>query len=205
MIPATSGSKAERLAALDRESVQNCRACRLCTGRSQTVFADGTPDTRLVFVGEGPGFEEDRQGLPFVGPAGQLLNRMIAAMGLRREQVYICNVVKCRPPNNRTPMEDEMQACSPYLFEQLRIVEPEIIVSLGAPATQTLLRTKLPLGRQRGRFHDFRLPYPDGTERIIPLMPTYHPAYLLRYPNEKVKTWEDLQQVMARMGLPLPQ
>jgi DNA polymerase len=197
-----AGDKVARLAALDNDHVRPCRNCRLCEGRKQTVFGDGSAGARLVFVGEGPGFEEDRQGIPFVGPAGQLLNKMIAAMGLRREETYICNVVKCRPPNNRTPMEDEMSACRPYLFEQLRIIAPELIVALGAPAARTLLEQNLPISRLRGRWHDFTLPVPDGPPRTIPLMPTFHPAYLLRSPAEKKKSWEDLQLVMTRMGLP---
>jgi len=150
-----------------------------------------------VFVGEAPGFEEDKQGLAFVGNAGQLLTRMIAAMGLSREEVFICNVLKCRPPNNRTPAADEIASCSPYLFEQLQIIQPEIVCALGAPAAQTLLGTKEAIGRLRGRFHDF---YTSGAPMIgdcVPLMPTYHPAYLLRSPGEKKKTWADLQMIMA--------
>jgi uracil-DNA glycosylase family 4 len=156
-----------------------------------------------VFVGEGPGFEEDRQGIPFVGRAGQLLTKMILAMGLRREDVYICNIVKCRPPNNRDPAADEIMACSPYLYEQLRVIDPEVIVALGAPASKTLLDTTLGIGRLRGQFHEFELRQPSGEICTIALMPTYHPAYLLRSPQEKRKAWEDLQMVMARLGLPI--
>jgi len=199
-----SGDKQALLDELDRMHVQGCRKCRLCEGRNKTVFGVGSATARLVFVGEGPGFEEDRQGIPFVGPAGQLLTRMIAAMGLRREEVYICNIVKCRPPNNRDPAADEVMACSPYLYEQLRIIDPEVIVALGSPAAKTLLNTELAIGRLRGRFHDFVLRDPAGEARTIPLMPTYHPAYLLRSPQEKRKSWEDLQQVMQRLGLSLP-
>ncbi len=209
-IPAPSstggGNKAERLRRLCEDHVRNCTACHLSNARTQTVFGQGNPDARIVFVGEAPGFEEDRQGLAFVGRAGQLLTAMIEkGMGLKREDVYICNVLKCRPPNNRTPSTDEIAACSPYLFEQLRIIWPEVIIALGAPAAQTLLNTHDSIGRLRSRFHDF---YPSGsamTGPSIPLMPTYHPAYLLRSPGEKRKAWEDLKLVMQRLGLPIPQ
>ncbi len=192
---------AEQLRVLDESQVRDCRKCSLCETRTHTVFGQGSAQARLMFVGEAPGFEEDRQGLAFVGRAGQLLTRMIEAMGLTREQVFICNVLKCRPPNNRTPAHDEIAACSPYLFEQVRILQPEIICALGAPAAQTLLGTGEAIGRLRGRFHDFRLP---GAAAAVPLMPTYHPAYLLRAPGEKRKAWEDLQLIMERLGLPLP-
>lgn len=197
-----AAANAERLRVLDETQVKNCRKCRLCEGRTQTVFGQGNAAARLVFVGEGPGFEEDKQGLAFVGPAGQLLTRMIAAMGLTRDDVYICNVVKCRPPENRTPQADEILACSPYLHEQLSILGPEMIVALGAPAAKTLLNTADSIGRLRGRFHDY---VGDGTGAAIPVMPTYHPAYLLRSPEEKVKVWADLQLVMAELGLQSPQ
>jgi len=196
--------KTRLLRVLDREQVKGCTKCRLSEGRTNTVFGVGNPDARLVFVGEGPGFDEDRQGEPFVGRAGDLLNKMIVAMGLRREDVYICNVVKCRPPNNRDPEADEIAACSPYLFEQLRTIEPEVIVALGAPAARTLLRTSEAIGRLRGRFHDFQVGDPMGDGDMVPLMPTYHPAYLLRSPSQKGKTWADLQMVMARLGLSMP-
>ncbi len=194
----------ERLRALDENQVKGCRKCALCEGRTQTVFGQGSSTARLVFVGEGPGYEEDKQGLAFVGPAGQLLTRMIAAMGLTRDQVYICNVVKCRPPENRTPLADEMLACSPYLHEQLSIIQPEMIVALGAPAAKTLLNTADSIGKLRGRFHEY---YPSGLAgagQAIPVMPTYHPAYLLRSPDEKGKVWADLQMVMSRLGLKAP-
>lgn len=196
--------KTRLLRVLDREQVKGCTKCRLSEGRTKTVFGVGNPDARLVFVGEGPGFEEDRQGEPFVGRAGDLLNKMIVVMGLRREDVYICNVVKCRPPNNRDPEADEIAACSPYLFEQLRTIEPEVIVALGAPAARTLLQTSDAIGRLRGRFHDFQVGDPMGGGDVVPLMPTYHPAYLLRSPSQKGKTWADLQMVMARLGLSMP-
>jgi len=157
-----------------------------------------------VFVGEAPGYEEDKQGLAFVGRAGQLLTRMIIAMGLTREEVYICNVLKCRPPNNRDPSAEEILACSPYLRAQLEILRPEVLVTLGSPASKTLLSTVDGIGKLRGRFHDF---YPSGHPSegpSVPLMPTYHPAYLLRSPSEKGKTWGDLQMVMSLLGLPAP-
>ena len=200
----TAGSKEARLEDLNRDRVRNCRECRLCEGRTNTVFGSGSAQTRLVFVGEGPGFHEDRQGLPFVGQSGDLLTRMIIPMGFRREEVYICNIVKCRPPNNRDPKTDEVVACSPYLYEQLRIIDPEVIVTLGAPAAKTLLETGDGIGRLRGQFHDFTISFPDGTSKTIDLMPTYHPAYLLRSPQDKRKAWHDLQMVMKRLGMPLP-
>lgn len=190
---------------LDAEQVRGCTRCGLHAGRTQTVFGVGTPQPELVFVGEGPGADEDRQGEPFVGKAGQLLTRMIGAMTLSREQVYICNVVKCRPPENRTPTDDEMEACSPYLFEQLRILRPRVIVALGRPAAQTLLATKTPIGKLRGQWHDF--PPPAFAHLNLPsvrLMPTFHPAYLLRSPDEKAKVWDDLKLVMQLLGIPIP-
>ena len=177
----------------------------LCEGRTQTVFGQGNPVARIAFVGEGPGFEEDRQGLAFVGPAGQLLTRMIVAMGLTRDDVYICNTVKCRPPNNRTPVADEILACLPYLQEQLRTIHPEVIVALGAPAAKTLLSTAEAISKLRGRWHEYYLSGSIGMGPGIPVMPTFHPAYLLRNEAEKGKAWADLQMVMQRLGLPLPQ
>jgi DNA polymerase len=162
------------------------------------VFGVGDPLARLLFVGEAPGFDEDREGEPFVGRAGRLLNDIIRAMGLRREDVYIANVVKCRPPQNRAPDASETGSCREYLEAQIEIVAPELIVALGGVAAKALLGTEHSLGRLRGRFHPYRRP--DGQE--IPLMATYHPAYLLRYPEEKRKTWEDVQLVMGRLGLP---
>lgn len=196
---------AAALAAFDEKYVRGCRKCRLHEGRTQTVFGVGLARPDLVFVGEGPGADEDEQGLPFVGRAGQLLTRMIAAMTLTRDQVYICNVVKCRPPGNRTPLDDEMETCSPYLFRQLAILRPRVIVALGRPATQTLLATKEPISRLRGHFHDF--PPPALAHLGLPsarLMPTFHPAYLLRNPPAKADAWADLKAVMAVLGLKLP-
>jgi DNA polymerase len=146
----------------------------------------------LVFVGEGPGYEEDRQGEPFVGAAGQLLTKIIQAMNLTRDQVYICNIIKCRPPGNRNPKADEIQTCSPFLVRQLKAIAPEFIVALGTFAAQTLLETSEPISRMRGRFYDYR---------GIKLMPTYHPAFLLRNPEKKRDVWEDVQKLMKEMGI----
>jgi DNA polymerase len=202
---ASLADKRSQLAELDETQVKGCRKCRLCEGRTQTVFGQGNPDARLVFVGEAPGFEEDRQGLAFVGRAGQLLTKMIAAMGLARDDVYICNVIKCRPPNNREPAADEILACSGYLRRQLEIIQPEVLVALGAPAAKTLLNTADSIGKLRGRFHDYFFSGITGSGPSVPLMPTYHPAYLLRSPEEKRKAWEDLQMVMHLLELPLLQ
>jgi DNA polymerase len=165
------------------------------------VFGVGNPQARLVFVGEGPGGDEDRQGEPFVGEAGQVLNRIITAMGLRREDIYICNVVKCRPPKNRDPEPDEITACAPFLLRQLQSVNPEAIVALGRFAAQTLLETKESISRLRGRFRDYH---------GVPLMPTYHPSYLLRKQQEKNmepfwEVWEDMAQVLRLLKLPVPE
>lgn len=195
----------QALREFNEQHVQGCTKCRLHTHRNKIVFGDGRARPEIVFVGEGPGADEDAQGIPFVGRAGQLLTKMIEAMTLTRDQVYICNVVKCRPPGNRTPTEDEMQTCLPYLVRQLAIQRPKVIVTLGRPASQTLLATKTPIGKLRGRFHEF--PPPPLADLGLPtckLMPTFHPAYLLRSPGEKRKAWEDLQQVMAHLGLPHP-
>lgn len=198
-------ANAERLRVLDETQVTGCRKCGLCETRTQTVFGQGNPAARLVFVGEAPGFEEDKQGLAFVGPAGQLLTRMIGAMGLTREDVFICNVLKCRPPGNRDPLADEILSCSPYLREQLSVIQPELIVALGAPAAKTLLNTTQSIGKLRGQFHEFYLSGVTGDGPSIPVLPTYHPAYLLRSPEEKGKSWADLQMAMDRLGLAMPQ
>ena len=192
-----AAGKAERQAKLDviRAEVVACRSCDLCRTRTQTVFGVGDPETRLLFVGEGPGADEDRQGEPFVGRAGRLLNDIIKAMGLRREQVYIANVVKCRPPENRVPNAVEVGSCIGFLERQIEIIAPEIIVTLGSVATKALLGVEASMGRLRGRFHAYR---------GIPLMPTYHPAYLLRNPAEKRKVWEDIQMVMEKLGMKKP-
>jgi len=188
---------AERAAAMQliREELGECTRCALHKGRNKLVFGDGSPTARLMFVGEGPGADEDSQGLPFVGKAGQLLNNMIAAMGLKREEVYIANVVKCRPPNNRVPEPEEGATCSPFLFRQIDVVRPEVLVALGATAATWLLGTRQPLAGLRGRVHAMR-----GTRLIV----TYHPAYLLRDPRQKKEAWADLQIAMKELGLKLP-
>ena len=177
---------------LIREHLGECTRCRLQKQRNKIVFGTGNPRAELVFVGEGPGHDEDMQGLPFVGRAGKLLTQMIEAMGLAREDVYICNVVKCRPPENRKPEDDEVATCSPYLFRQLDAIAPKAIVCLGATAAQALLKTQDPISRFRGNWFDYR-----NTK----LMATYHPAYLLRNPAAKSEVWKDLQKVMAHLGL----
>jgi DNA polymerase len=189
-------ARRSRLQVLETE-VRSCTRCALHAGRTQTVFARGTGSSRLCFVGEGPGADEDAQGYPFVGKAGQLLDRMIAAMGLARDEVYVGNIVKCRPPNNRKPDVDEMAACMPYLAEQLELIDPEVIVALGATAVQGLLGTSEGITRMRGRWKLYR--------GKIPVMPTFHPAYLLRTPAAKREVWEDLQTVLRHMGRPVPQ
>jgi DNA polymerase len=181
-----------RLATI-REELGDCQRCKLCAHRTNIVFGSGDPSATLLFVGEGPGADEDQQGLPFVGKAGQLLTRMITAMGLTRDSVYIANVIKCRPPQNRPPEPDEVASCKPFLLQQIRAIRPRIICALGAHAAQTLLETTTPISALRGRFHPF------GDRGEIQLMPTFHPAYLLRNPNAKPQTWEDLQKIMAEM------
>jgi len=161
-------------------------------GRKTIVFGEGDPDAELMFVGEGPGADEDEQGRPFVGRAGQLLNKMIEAMGLKREQVYIANVVKCRPPGNRTPEREEIETCSPFLLRQIAVIQPKAVVALGAVAARCLLGLNEPMARLRGRWFDFR-----GTRLAV----TYHPAFLLRDPRQKKETWKDLQRVMEYLGL----
>jgi DNA polymerase len=184
----------ERIAALKaiREDIGDCTRCALHKGRNKIVFADGSPTSRLMFVGEGPGADEDAQGLPFVGRAGQLLNNMIAAMGLKREECYIANIVKCRPPGNRTPEPDEANTCSPFLFRQIDVVRPQVLVALGATAATYLLGARQPLAGLRGRVHAFR-----GMSLIV----TYHPAFLLRDPRQKKEAWADLQIAMKELGL----
>jgi len=178
-----------------RTELGECTRCKLHKTRTNIVFGVGSPEARLMFVGEAPGEDEDLQGFPFVGKAGQLLTKMIEAMGLRRDDVYICNTVKCRPPNNRNPEPDELLACEPFLKGQLGAVKPEAIVTLGKFAAQSLLRESTPITRLRGQWREY-----EG----IPVMPTFHPAYLLRSPAEKGKVWDDLKQVMKKLGLPAP-
>ncbi|MBI2561545.1 MAG: uracil-DNA glycosylase [candidate division NC10 bacterium] len=179
-----------------REELGECTRCKLHRHRTQIVFGVGNPNARLVFVGEAPGADEDAQGEPFVGRAGQLLTKIIQAMGMQREDVYICNIIKCRPPNNRTPESDEILACQPFLLKQLQAIGPQFICALGGPATQTLLRTKEPISRLRGKFYDFH-----GT----PLLPTFHPAFLLRNPHEKKTVWEDMKLLLREMQSAGPQ
>jgi DNA polymerase len=200
--PAAAGGSSleERRHALKllAEEIKTCRKCaELVCSRTQTVFADGQPEVELCFVGEAPGGDEDAQGLPFVGAAGQLLNRIIAACGLKREEVYICNILKCRPPGNRTPLPNEATNCRPYLERQLELVRPKFICALGTCAAQNLLQTTLSMARLRGRLHDYR---------GIPVLATYHPAYLLphRSPEKKKDVWEDMKFLMAKMGRTIP-
>jgi DNA polymerase len=175
-----------------REDLGECTRCKLHSTRHNIVFGDGNPKAELVFVGEGPGADEDAQGLPFVGRAGKLLTQMIEAMGLQRKDVYICNVVKCRPPENRQPEEDEVSTCSPFLLRQIDAIAPKVIVCLGAVAAKTLLQTNRGISHFRGEWLEFR-----GRK----LLATYHPAYLLRNPPAKSEVWKDLQKVMAVLGL----
>jgi uracil-DNA glycosylase len=181
---------------LIREDIGDCTRCKLSQqGRKQIVFGVGDPRAELMFVGEAPGADEDQQGEPFVGRAGQLLNNMIKAMGIAREQVYIANVVKCRPPSNRTPERDECDTCSPFLMRQIAVVQPKVIVALGAIAAKNLLAVQSSLGDLRGRWFEYR-----GCKLAV----TYHPAFLLRDPRQKAETWKDLQMVMKELGLKAP-
>ncbi len=183
--------RADALLAI-RQEIGDCQRCPLAPTRNKIVFGDGDPNARLMFVGEGPGADEDAQGLPFVGRGGQLLNNMIAAMGLKREEVYIANIVKCRPPKNRTPEPIEANTCKPFLFQQIEVIRPDVIVALGATAATYLLGVKSPLSALRGRIH-----HALGTRLVV----TYHPAFLLRDPTQKKEAWKDLQIAMAELGL----
>jgi uracil-DNA glycosylase family 4 len=187
-------SRAEALRAIQYE-IGDCTRCALSAGRNKIVFGDGDPNASLMFVGEGPGADEDAQGLPFVGRAGQLLNNMIVATGLKREQVYIANIVKCRPPQNRVPEPEEANTCSPFLFQQIDVVRPQVIVALGSTAATYLLGVKSSLSGLRGRLHACR-----GAKLVV----TYHPAYLLRDPRQKKEAWQDLKLAMAQLGLSVP-
>jgi len=179
-----------------RDDLGDCTRCRLHKqGRKQIVFGVGNPKAELMFIGEAPGADEDQQGEPFVGRAGQLLNNMIKAMGLRREDIYIANIIKCRPPGNRTPERDECDTCSPFLMRQIAAIKPKVIVALGAVAAKTLLAINAPMSEFRGRWFDFR-----GTKLAV----TYHPAFLLRDPRQKKEAWKDLQMVMRELGLAIP-
>jgi DNA polymerase len=191
--PPVQEKGAHRVLSLEevRAEMGDCRRCKLYGGRKNLVFGDGDPQARLMFVGEAPGADEDQQGIPFVGAAGQLLNRMLHNLGLRREEVYIANILKSRPPGNRDPEPDEIAACLPFLEKQIQAVRPRVLVTLGRIATHVLLGTKEPLTRLRGhwqRYHDIRV------------MPTFHPSYLLRAPQERRKTWDDMQQVMEYLA-----
>ena len=180
------GSNLEKV----RTDLGDCRRCPLHRTRRRLVFGEGNPQAELVFVGEAPGADEDVQGLPFVGRAGQLLTKIIEAMGLKREAVYICNILKCRPPQNRNPEPDEIVSCEPFLIRQLEAIRPRVICALGTFAAQALLKSEAPISVLRGRFHSYQ---------GIPLMPTYHPAYLLRNPGAKKQVWEDVQRVMKEL------
>ena len=178
-----------------REDIGDCTRCRLHKGRTKLVFGVGNVNADIMFVGEGPGADEDARGEPFVGRAGQLLNNMISAMGIKREEVYIANIVKCRPPGNRTPEKDECDTCSPFLMRQIEVVQPKVIVALGAVAAKNLLAINDSMANLRGRWYDFR-----GCKLLV----TYHPAYLLRDPRQKKEAWKDLQMVMKFLGLKGP-
>ncbi|MEM8738637.1 MAG: uracil-DNA glycosylase [Planctomycetota bacterium] len=195
--PPPGRDKRETLATLDQFQVQSCTRCDLYRHRTQTVFGEGNPDAELMIVGEGPGAQEDRLGRPFVGPAGELLDKQIVAMGLTRSHVYIANVVKCRPPNNRTPTAVEARTCGSYLQQQIAAVRPRVILAVGGPAAKFLLDTDTGITRLRGSWHRY-----DNLDPPIPVMPTFHPAYLLRaYTAENRRlVWEDLQQVMRKLN-----
>jgi DNA polymerase len=189
---------------LIREDIGDCTRCKLHQGRNKIVFGVGNPHAELMFVGEGPGADEDAQGEPFVGRAGQLLNNMIKAMGLRREDIYIANIVKCRPPGNRQPERDECETCSPFLMRQIAAIKPKVMVALGATAAKNLLAINAPMTELRGRWYDFK---PAGSDPSWPgarLAVTYHPAFLLRDPRQKGEAWKDLQMVMKYLGIEPP-
>ena len=181
--------RAEALIRL-REEIGDCSRCKLCKSRKNIVFGEGLPEAELMFIGEGPGRDEDIQARPFVGSAGKLLTSLIEKMGMTREGVYIANIVKCRPPNNRDPEEDEISACMPFVERQIQIIRPKVIITLGRVASQALLNTKAPISRLRGTFFE---------HRDIPVMPTFHPAYLLRNPKDKWLTWDDVQKVLKQL------
>lgn len=175
--------------------VKSCEKCELSKSRTNIVFGVGNKNARLMFIGEAPGAEEDKQGEPFVGRAGKLLTKMINAMGFERGDVYIANILKCRPPDNRNPLPAEVEKCEAYLVSQIKAIKPEVICSLGAVSSQTLLKTETAISKLRGEFHEYH-----GT----PLLPTYHPAYLLRNPSAKTETWKDLKLVLKKLGMPAP-
>jgi uracil-DNA glycosylase len=195
-VPVTIARSSVEVLAAIRDDLGDCTRCKLHTqGRKQIVFGVGNPKAEIMFVGEAPGADEDAQGVPFVGRAGQLLTKMIAAIGMARDEVYIANVLKCRPPGNRNPEPDEIELCEPFLFRQLASVEPKVVIALGAFAARTLLKTDDPISRLRGRVYDFR-----GAK----LIPTFHPSFLLRSPGYKREAWEDLKKALAILGRDLP-
>jgi len=202
VIQTAISSLSGRLADLQliREDIGECTRCRLSKGRKSIVFGVGNENADIMFIGEGPGADEDEQGVPFVGRAGQLLNNMISAMGIKREDVYIANVVKCRPPGNRTPERDECDTCSPFLLRQIQVIKPKVIVALGAVAAKNLLGVNDSMANLRGRFYDFRIQELPDTKLVV----TYHPAYLLRDPRQKSEAWKDLKMVMEYLNMPLP-
>ncbi len=206
--PAASDDRESQLRVIEVDIGPDCQRCKLGRlGRKHIVFGTGDPYADLMFIGEGPGADEDEQGLPFVGRAGQLLNNMITAMGLQREQVYIANIVKCRPPQNRTPERDECDTCSPFLMRQIGVIRPRVIVALGATAAKNLLGVQDSMAKLRGRFYDFSPPgvVDENAEPLVcKLAVTYHPAFLLRDPRQKKETWKDLQMVMKYLGLNPP-
>ena len=196
-----AGNPEDALAQLREQHDAECQLCSRATHHTQTVFGEGNPNAELMFVGEAPGAEEDRTGRPFVGRAGAKLDEMIRAMGFQREEVYIANVLKSRPPNNRTPLADEVDACGPFLAAQVRIIRPTVIVSLGGPASKLLLETEQGITRLRGRWGTY-----NAADLQVPVMPTFHPAYILRNPTREVRleVWEDLQEVLKRLGRSVP-
>ncbi len=189
-LSAPAGSTAPRTLAEIRDEIGDCRRCKLCSTRKNIVFGTGSPTAALMFVGEAPGADEDAQGQPFVGRAGQLLTKMINAMGLSREEVYIANIIKCRPPENRNPQPEEIASCKPFLEKQIEAIRPKVICALGTFSAQTLLETQQKISALRGKFHEYH---------GVKVLPTFHPAYLLRNPNEKKSVWEDLQKIMEEL------
>jgi DNA polymerase len=190
LFPITSETTPPRTLQEIRDEIGDCRRCKLCSTRKNIVFGTGSPNAALMFVGEAPGADEDTQGQPFVGRAGQLLTKMIQAMGLSREEVYIANIIKCRPPENRNPQPDEIASCRPFLLKQIEAIRPKIICALGTFSAQTLLETQQKISALRGKFHDYH---------GVKVLPTFHPAYLLRNPNEKKSVWEDLKKIMEEL------
>ena len=192
--PGRSGEKGSTLGELEKE-VLSCQRCQLAGTRGKAVFGEGSPRAELMFIGEAPGGDEDKQGRPFVGRAGQLLTKIVEAIGLKREDVFIANILKCRPPGNRNPLPAEIAMCLPYLTRQIELIKPKVICALGKFAAQTLINTDTPIGRLRGKFYDYQ---------GIKLMPTYHPAYLLRNPGGKGDVWKDMQAIARELGLEIP-